>query len=175
MVRLVVFAKVFPGAVKTSFHGCDSRIEGNGDFRMAAALLHEGQQRTVLGAELGEGMAQGVEFLGVNGTGGFGNIFVLFTEGQKDAAKFLPAQLVNAGIAGEAKQPGFELRGSLEPGECPDHFDKDLLAQILHVIAPVGHGVNKAGDAMLIGDNELPLGVFVAFLGSPNKVGQRGR
>ena len=67
------------------------------------------------------------------------------------------------------------MRRSLQPIERTDHFDEDLLRQILDVIAAISHGKNETGHAMLVGDNELPLGVLVALLSPADKLGQRGR
>ena len=170
-----MFAKVFTGAMKASLHRGYGGIESFGDFGVTAALLHKGKERAILRAKLAEGMAERVEFLGVHRPGGFGDIFVLFAEGQKNAPEFLAPELVDAGIAREAEQPRFKLRRGLQPVDGTHHFDKDLLGQILDVITPVGHRENETCDAMLIGDDELPLGGFFALLSPANEVGQRGR
>jgi hypothetical protein len=175
MVGLVMFAKVFAGTMKASLHRGYGGIESFGDFGMTAALLHKGEKRAILRAKLAEGMAEGVEFLGIHRPGGLGDIFVLLTKGQKNAPEFLAAELVNTGVAREAKQPRFKLGRRLQPVDGTHHFDKDLLGQILDIITPVGHRKNETCDAMLIGDNELPLGGFFALLSPANEVGQRGR
>jgi hypothetical protein len=175
MVGLVVFAKVLAGAVKASLHGSHRSIERFGNFGVTAPLLHERQQRPVLRAELGERVAESVELLRVDGAGRFGNVFVFLPKGQEDPPQFLAAELVDAGVAREAKEPRLELRRRLEPVDRPHHFDENLLGQVLDVIAPVGHGVNKTRDPVLVGHDKLVLGVFVALLSPPNKVGQRGR
>ena len=150
-------------------------VEGLGDFGVAAAFLHEREKRAVLRAELRERVTERVEFLGVHRAGRFRDVFVLVAEGEKDAAEFLAAQLVDAGVAREAEEPRFELRGRLETIERADHLDKNLLRQVLHVIAAVRHGVNKAGDAVLVGHDEIALRALVALLGAANEVGELGR
>jgi hypothetical protein len=175
MVGLVVFAKMFAGAMKASLHGSHGGIESFGDFRVTAALLHQSEECPVLRAQLSESVPQSVQFLGIDGSGWFGDIFMLFTEGEKDAPELLAAELVDAGIAGEAEEPRFELRRRLQAVDRTDHLDEDLLGQVFDVIAPVRHGVNEARNPVLVGDDELTLGVFVALLSPANKVGQRGR
>jgi hypothetical protein len=170
-----VFAKVFARAVEASFHCGNAGIEGLGNFGVTAAFLHEGEERAVLRAELGERVAEGIELLGVDGAGGLGNIFVLVAEREEDPAQLLAAQLVDAGVAGEAEEPGLKLRRRLQTIQRADHLDEDLLGQILDVIAASGHGVNETGDTVLISDNELALGVFVALLSPADEVGQCGR
>ena len=120
-------------------------------------------------------MAEGVEFLRIHGAGRLGNIFVLFAERKKNPAQLLPAQLIDAGIAREPKEPRFKLRRRLQTIQRPDHFYENLLRQVFDVIAASGHGVNEAGHTVLITDNEFPLGVFVALLSSADEVGQRSR
>lgn len=142
---------------------------------MAAPFLDEGQQRPVLGPQLGECMAQCVQLLGIDRARRLRNVFVLLTEGQENPAKLLAPQLIDARIPREAKEPRFKLRRRLQTIQCADHFDEHLLRQVLDVIAASSHGVDEARDAMLVTDNELVLGGFVALLSPPNKVGQRGR
>jgi hypothetical protein len=120
-------------------------------------------------------MPERIQFLGIDGTGRLGDIFVLFSERQENPAQLLAAELIDAGIAREPEQPGLELRRGLEPVDRPDHLDENLLGQVLHVIASSGHGVHEACHAMLIADNELTLGSFVALLSPAHEVGQRGR
>jgi len=175
MVWLIMLAKMFARAVEASFHCGDTGLESFGDFGVAAAFLHEGEERAVLRAELRERMAEGVELLGVDGTGRLGDVFVFVAKREKNAAEFLAAELVDAGVAREAEEPRLELRRRLQAVERADHFDEDLLREILDVIAASGHGVNEACDAVLVGDNELPLGVFFALLSPADKVGQCGR
>lgn len=170
-----MLTKVFARAVEASFHGGDAGGESLGDFRVAPALLHEGEQRAVLGAELGEGMAQRVELLGVHGTRGLGNIFVLVAKREENPAEFLAAELVDAGVAREAKEPRLELRRRLQAVEGADHLDKNLLCEILDVVAASGDGVNETRDPVLIRDDELMHRGFVAPLGPANGVGQSGR
>jgi hypothetical protein len=170
-----MFAKVFARAMEASFHRGDAGLEGLGNFGVAAAFLHEGEERAVLRPELGERVAEGVEFLGVDRAGRLGDVFVFVTKRQENAAEFLAAELIDAGVAREAEEPRLKLRRRLQTVEGADHLDEDLLRQIFDVIAASGHGVNEARDAMLVGDNELTLGVFVALLSPANKVGQCGR
>jgi hypothetical protein len=170
-----MFAKVFTSAMKASLHRGDSGIEGLGDFRVTAALLHQSEQSPVLGPELLKRMPERIEFLGIDRAGRLGDIFVLFTERQKDAAQLLPAKLVDAGVTREPEEPRLKLRRSLQAVDRAHHLDEDLLREIFDVIAPVGHGENETRNTMLVGNNDLPLGVFVALLSPANKVGQRGR
>jgi len=175
MVRLVMLAKVFTRTVKASFHCGDTSGKYVSNLGMAAAFLHQRQQGAVLGPELGQRVAEGVELLGVHRAGRFGDVFVFLAEGLENAPQLLAAELVDAGIAGEPEEPRFELRGSLEPVDRPDHFDEDLLREVLHVIAPIRHGVNKSSHPVLVADNELALGCFFALLSPTNEVGQRSR
>ena len=170
-----MLAKMLARAVEASFHRNDTGLESFGDFGVAAALLHEGEERAVQRPELGERMAEGVEFLEVHGPSRLGDVFVFLAKRQENAAEFLPAELIDAGVAREAEEPRLKLRRRLEPVERTDHFDENLLRQILHVIAASGHGENEAGNPVLVGDNELPLGGFIALLSPADKVGQRGR
>lgn len=170
-----MFAKMLAGPVEASFDRGNAGLEGLGNFGVAAAFLDEGEQRAVLGPELGQGVAEGVEFLGVDRTRRLGDVFVLLAEGQENPPEFLAAELVDAGIAREAEQPGLELRRRLEPVERPDHLDEDLLAEVLDVIAPAGHREDKARHAVLIGHDELPLGRLFAPLGAAYQVDKIGR
>jgi len=170
-----MLTKVFAGAVQAGFHGGDAGIECLGDLGVTAAFLHEREEGAVLRTQLRERVAEGIEFLGVDRAGRLGDVFMLVSERQKNATEFLAAELVDARVAREPEEPRFELRGRLQAVEGPDHLDEDLLRQILHVIAASGHGVNEAGDPVLVGDNELALSGFVALLSPADKVGQRGR
>jgi hypothetical protein len=170
-----MLAQMLARAVEASFHRDDTGLKGFGDFGVAAAFLHQGEECAVMRAELGEGVAEGVEFLEAHGAGRLGDVFVFVAKRQENAAEFLAAELVDAGVAREAEEPRLELRRCLQPVEGTDHLDEDLLGQILHVIAAAGHGENEAGHAVLVSDNELPLGGFVALLSPADKVGQRGR
>jgi len=91
MVWLIVFAQVFASAMQAGFHSGDAGAECDGDFRVTAALLHQGKEGAVLGAELREGVAEGVELLGIDGTGRFRDVFMLGGEWGKDAAELLAA------------------------------------------------------------------------------------
>ncbi len=175
MGRSVVLAKMLAGAVEASFHRGDAGFESFGDFGVAAALLDEGEQGPVLGPELGQGMAQRIEFLGVDRAGRFGNVFVLLAERQENAAEFLAPQLVDARVARETEKPRFELRRRLEPVERPDHLDEDLLAEVLDVIAAAGHGEDEPGHPVLVRHDELPLGRLVAPLGAADQFDKIGR
>jgi hypothetical protein len=170
-----MLAKVFARAVKASFHCGDTGGKYVSNLGMAAALLDQRQQGAVLRAELGQRVAESVEFLGVHGTRRFRNVFVFLAERLENAPQLLAAELVDAGIAREAEKPRFELRGSLEPVDRPDHFDEDLLREVLDIIAPIRHGVNKSSHPVLVADNELALGCFLALLSPTNEVGQRSR
>lgn len=170
-----MLAKVFARTVKASLHRGDTGFERLGNFRMTTPFLHQRKQRAVLGPQLGQRMAQGIEFLRIHRSGRLGNIFMLLSERKKDPAQLLPPQLVDAGVAREPEKPGLELRGSLQAIESTNHLDEHLLREVLHVVAPAGHGVNKARDPVLIADHKLPLGAFITLLGPPNEIGQRSR
>ena len=175
MIRLVVFAKVFTGPMEARFHGGDSGIKRLGNFRVAAALLHQRQQRPVLWAKLFERVPQCIRLLGTDSTGRFRDVFVFFPERQKNPAQLLAAQLINARVARQTEEPRLKLGRGLQTVDRSHHLDENLLGQILHIIASISHGVNEPRDAVLIGDNNVPLGVFVALLSPADKVGQRGR
>ena len=170
-----MLAKMFARTVEASFHRGDTSGECFGDLGVAAAFLHEREQRTILRAELREGMAQRIQLLCIDRTGWLWNVFVLFAERQENPPQLLAAELINAGVAREPEEPRLELRGRLQAIDGTDHLDENLLREIFDVIAAAGHGVNEAGNSVLITDNELPQGGFVALLGSPHQVGQRRR
>lgn len=98
-----MFAQVLAGAMQPSLYRRDAGGENVGDFGMAAAFLNQGEQGAILGAELVERVAQGIEFLGINRARGLRDILVLDPERQKDPAEFLATELINAGIAGETE------------------------------------------------------------------------
>lgn len=162
-------------AMKASFHRCDTGGKYFRYFGMAAAFLHEGQQRPVLRTQLRERVPEGIEFFRIYCAGRFGDIFVLIPKRQENAPQLLPAELIDARVARQPEKPRFELRRGLQAIQGPDHLDEHLLRQVFDVIAASGHGVNKSRDPVLVSDNELPLGVFIALLGSPHEVGQRSR
>ena len=81
-IAVVELAKLFAGTMEAGLHGRDACPEGLGDLGVAAALLDEREERAVLGAELGEGVAEGVELLGVHGARGLGDVLVLRGEGR---------------------------------------------------------------------------------------------
>jgi len=95
---------MFARTVEASFHRGDAGFENFGDLRMAAALLDEGQQGPVLRTELGEGMPQRIQLLRIDGAGRLGDVLMFLAERQKDAPQFLPAQLIDAGVAREPEQ-----------------------------------------------------------------------
>ena len=170
-----MLAKVFARAVEASFHRGNTGIKSFGNFRMTTPFLDECKQRAVLRPQLSERMPQRIELFGIHCSRRLGNVLMLLPKRQENPPQLLPAQLIDAGVAREPEQPRLELRGRLQPIERADHLDENLLREILDVVTSSGHGVNKAGDPMLIADNELPLGDFVALLGPPHKVGQRIR
>ncbi len=158
--------------------GFDRRDTGGksfGNFGMAPALLHEREQGAVLRAQLGQGVPQRIELLGIDGARGLGDVLVLRAKRQEDPAEFLAPQLIDARVAREPEEPGFELRRSLQTIQRANHLDEHLLGQVLDIIAASRHGVNKTRHPMLIADNELPLGGLVALLGPADQVGQRSR
>jgi len=170
-----MFAKVLTSTMEASLHCGDTGLKGFRNLRMAAALLDESEQGTILRAKLGERMAERIELLGIDRARRLGDVFMLLAEGQKDPAQLLAAELVDARVAREPEKPRFELRRRLQTIERPDHLDEDLLGQILDVIASSGHGVDETSNTMLVADNEVPLGDFIALLSPADKVSQRGR
>jgi hypothetical protein len=175
MVGLIMLAEMFARTVEASFHRGDTGGKNFGDFGVTAALLDQREQRAVLRAKLRERMTQRIEFLGIDRAGRLGNIFVLLAEGEKNAPQFLTPQLVDARVACQPEKPRFELRRRLQTIQGADHLDKNLLREVFDVITSARHSINKAGDAMLVGNNELPLSDLVALLGPPYKVSQRIR
>jgi hypothetical protein len=170
-----MLAKVFARAVEASFHRGDTGIESLGNLGMTAPFLHERKQGPILRPQLAQRVAERIEFFGIHRAGRFRNILMLLPEGQEDAPQLLAPQLIDARVPGEPEQPRLELRGSLQAIDGANHLDEDLLRQIFDIITATGHGVDKTSDPMLVADNELSLGVFVALLSPPNKVGQRSR
>jgi hypothetical protein len=138
--------------MEAGFEGDDTYAERLGHFDLAAAFLDEGYECAILWFEFRECMVEGVEFLGVDASG-----FVRYVEdsflGFYGCQEFLPAfaaDVIYAGIAGQAEEPGFELRGLREAWKGADHFDKNNLGKIFHGVAAVGDGVDEAGHAVLI-------------------------
>ena len=164
-----MLAKLFAGAVEAGFEGDDADAGGVGHLLLAAAFLGEGDEGAVFGFEFGQGVAEGVELLGIDGRGGLGDfeMFFLF-EGGKEALPALAAEVVDAGVAGHAEEPGFELGGLVETGERAYHFYEDNLGEIFDGVATTGDGVDEAGDAILIGDDEGALRVLAALLRQPD-------
>lgn len=170
-----MFAEVFARAVEPSLHGSHTGRQNLGNLCMAPAFLNEREKRPILGTKLGQGVTQSVQFLRVDGPRRLRNIFVLFAERQKDTPQLLPAQLVNAGVTRQSEEPRLELCGRLQTIQSTDHLNKNLLGQVLNIVTAARHGVYKSGNSMLIGDNELPLSAFVAFLSPANEVHQHRR
>ncbi len=142
---------------------------------MTAALLDEGEQGAVLRPQLRQRVPQRIELLGIDRARRLGNVFVFVPKWQKDAPELLPPELIDAGVTREPEEPRLELRRRLESVERADHFYEYLLRQVFDVIAPAGHGVNESGDPMLVTDDELSLGAFIALLSSADQIHQRGR
>lgn len=170
-----MLAKMLTRTVKASFHRSDTRIENFGDLRMAAALLDQRQQRTILRPELREGVPEGIQLLRIHRARRLRDVFVLFAKREKDPPQLLPPELVDAGIARQTEEPGLKLRRRLQTIDRSDHLDKHLLGQVFDIIAPARHSIDEASHAVLVTDNELPLGGFVALLSSAHQVGQCGR
>jgi hypothetical protein len=167
-----MLAKMFPGAVEASFHRSDTGVQSLCYFGMTAPFLNEREKGSILGPQLTQCMTQRIELLRVHRSSRLRNVFVLLAEREKDSPQLLPPQLIDTGVPRESEQPRLELGRSLQTIERADHFDENLLGKIFHVITSTGHGVNEAGDPMLIADNELSLGGFVALLSPPHEVGQ---
>ena len=170
-----MFPEMFASAMQAGFYRGHTGAEGLGNFGVGAAFLDESQQDPVLGAKLGKGVTEGIEFLGTHRPRGFRDILVLRRKGEKDAAEFLPAKVIDAGIAGEAEEPRLELLGRLEANEGADHLDKDELRQILHRIAPANDRIHESSHTVLIRDDEVALGIGLAALCATDEVDQLGR
>ena len=170
-----MFPEMFASAMQAGFYRGHAGAEGLGNFGVGAAFLDESQQDPVLGAKLGESVTEGIEFLGTHRARGFRDILVLRRKGEKDAAEFLPAKVIDAGVAGEAEEPRLKLLGRLEANEGADHFDKDELRQILHRVAPPNDRINESSHAVLIRDDEVALGIGLAALCATDEVDQLGR
>jgi hypothetical protein len=100
---------------------------------------------------------------------------VLGGEREKNPPKLLAAQMVDARVPGKAEEPRFELGWSLKAVDGADHLNEDKLREVVNGVAPAGHGVNEAGNTTLVADDEIPLGVLLAALGTAHKLHQRGR
>ena len=175
MFGLVVFTEVLPGAMQPGFHCRNAGGKDFGNLGVTAALLDEGEERAILGPQLRESVAQGVEFLGVDGAGRLGDVFVFGAKGEKNATQLLPAELIDAGVPSESKEPRFKLGGRLEAFKGTNHFYEHLLGEVFDVIRATGHGIDKPGHAMLIIDDELMLGGLIALLSPADQISQRGR
>ena len=75
-----MFSKVFPRAVKASFHGCNAGVESFRNLGVASTFLHECQQGSILRPQLRQRVTQRIELLGVDRAGRLGNVFMLLTE-----------------------------------------------------------------------------------------------
>jgi hypothetical protein len=167
-----MLAKMFTRTVQASFHRGNTSRESFGDFGVTTPLLHKGQQGPVLGAELRERVPESIQFLGVDRAGRFGDIFVLFTEWQKNPPQFLTPQLIDAGIPSQPEKPRLELGRLVETVDRTSHLDENLLAKIFDVITAGSHSIDEASDAMLVVDNKLTQRDFVASLRPADNVRQ---
>ena len=175
MVGLVMLAEMLTGAMEASFHRGHTGVQSFGNLGVAPSFLDQRQQRPILGPELRQRVSQGVQLLRVHRTGRLRDVFVLLAEREKNPPQLLPPELINARVPGETEQPRLELRRRLQTIEGSNHFDEHLLREVFHIITSSRHSINEAGNSMLVADNELPLGGFVAPLCSPYQVGQRIR
>lgn len=167
-----MLAKMFTRTVQASLHRGNTGGKSFGNLGMAATLLDQGKQRAILRPKLGQRMAERVEFLGVDRAGRFRDVFVFLPERQKNATEFLPAQLVDAGVAGEPEKPRFELSRLMQTVDRAGHLDEHLLGKIFDVVTAGSHSIDEASDAMLVVDNKLTQRDFVASLRPTNKVRQ---
>jgi hypothetical protein len=170
-----VFSKVFASPMKAGFYGGDAGAESDGNFGMTAAFLDEGKEGAVLRAELGKSMAEGVEFLRIDRASRLRDVFVLRGERREDPTQFLAAEMVNAGVTREAKEPRLELRGRLQTIERSNHFDENELSDILDRVTSSDDGIDKPSHAVLISHDELALGVGLTALRAADKFDRKGR
>jgi hypothetical protein len=170
-----MLAKMLTCAMEASFHHGDTGVESFSNLGMAAPFLNQREQRAILRTQLSQRVPQRIEFLGIHRPRRLWNIFVFLAERQKNPPQLLPPELIDARVSREAEQPRLELRRCLQTIDGSNHLDEHLLRQVLDVITSASHSINEAGHTMLVTDNELPLGGFVALLGSPHEVGQRIR
>lgn len=161
--------------MQSRFYGGNTGTQGDGDFRMTAAFLHEGEKGAVLRAKLVERVAECVEFLGADGTGRFRDVFVLRGERREDPTQFLTAEVVDAGVAREAEEPRLELRRRLEAVERPDHFDENELGDILNGVTSSDDGIDKPSHTVLISHDELPLSGGLTALRAADEFDREGR
>lgn len=136
---------------------------------MAATFLRQSEQRTVLRRKLLQRVTERIEFLRIDRAWRLGDVFVLLSKRRKDSSQLLPTQVIDARIAGQPKEPRFELRGFVQPPEGADHFDEHQLCQVLDRVAPTRDRVNKSRDSPLVTDNKRPLGGFFAPLSPADK------
>src|SRR5271157_2476013 len=155
LIAVVVYSQLFAGAVEARLDGRHARPEGLGDLGMAAALLHEREERAVARPKLGERVSESVELLRVHGPRRLGHILVLGRERDEDPAQLLAPQVVDAGVAREPEKPGLELLGRLEPRNGAGHLDEHHLRQVLDGVAPARDGVCEARDTVLVRHDEL--------------------
>lgn len=73
-----MLTKLFAGAVEAGFEGDDADAVDIGHFLLGAAFLGKGDESAVGGFEFGEGVAEGVELLAVDGRRGFGDLEMFF-------------------------------------------------------------------------------------------------
>ncbi|MEO7411764.1 MAG: hypothetical protein ABIZ81_00280 [Opitutaceae bacterium] len=163
---------MFARTVQASLHRSNTGGKSFGNFGVTSPFLDQCEQSPVLRAELGQGVAQGVEFLRIDGARRLRDVLVLLTEGQENSTQFLTAELVDAGVPGEPEEPRLELRGFMKAVDRTRHLDEHLLAKIFNVVTAGGHSIDEASDAMLVVDNELTERDFVAPLRPTNKVRQ---
>jgi hypothetical protein len=166
---------MFTGAVQSSFHCRHGDAQRLGDLAMAAPLLDQRQEHAVLGSKLGERMPKGIEFFGVDRPLGLRDVLVFRAEWKEDPPQLLPTEVVDAGVARQAKEPGLKLLGGLKFVQGADHFDKYLLSNIFHRIAAAGYRIDEPGDPTLISLDKLRLGRLVTALGAADEIDQSGR
>jgi hypothetical protein len=142
--------------MKAGLHGGDARTKSDGDLGMTTAFLHQGEQGAVLGPKLIEGMAKRIMLLGVHGSGGFGDVFMLGCKGRENSAKFLTPKVIDTSVACQTEKPRFKLRRSLETVDGADHFNENKLGDVLDRVAPTDNRVNKTRHSMLVSNDKLP-------------------
>ena len=120
-------------------------------------------------------VTQGIELFRADRAGGFGDVFVLGCERRENPAEFLTTEVIDAGVAREAKQPRFKLRGRLQAIDRANHFDKNELGDVFDGVAAADDRVNKTGHAVLVSHDELALSIRFAALCAENKIDRRCR
>ena len=172
----IKLTELFAGAVESGFEGDDADAKGVGHLLLAAAFLCQGDERAILGFEFGQSVPERIEFFAVDGGGRLGNfgVFFLLERGEQPLPA-LAAQMIDAGVASHPEEPGFELSGLIETWKRADHFDENDLGEIFDAIAASRDGVDEAGYAVLVGDDESALRVLVALLRLLDELQQGGR